>query len=67
MKIGRNEPCPCGSGKKYKKCCLKKDELKKAISLPKRRSAEESVDSLRGKIMRFIDIGKLKGLLSSGP
>jgi|LGOV01.1.fsa_nt_gb hypothetical protein len=22
-KIGRNEPCPCGSGKKYKKCCLK--------------------------------------------
>lgn len=23
-KIGRNEPCPCGSGKKYKRCCLKK-------------------------------------------
>ena len=22
-KIGRNEKCPCGSGKKYKKCCLK--------------------------------------------
>jgi SEC-C motif len=22
MKIGRNEPCPCGSGKKYKSCCL---------------------------------------------
>ena len=22
MKIGRNDPCPCGSGKKYKKCCL---------------------------------------------
>jgi len=21
MKTGRNEPCPCGSGKKYKKCC----------------------------------------------
>jgi uncharacterized protein YecA (UPF0149 family) len=21
---GRNEPCPCGSGKKYKKCCLRK-------------------------------------------
>jgi len=21
-KVGRNEPCPCGSGKKYKKCCL---------------------------------------------
>lgn len=23
QKIGRNEPCPCGSGKKYKKCCGK--------------------------------------------
>jgi len=25
-KVGRNEPCPCGSGKKYKKCCLKKQK-----------------------------------------
>ena len=24
VKVGRNEPCPCGSGKKYKKCCLGK-------------------------------------------
>jgi len=23
---GRNEPCPCGSGRKYKQCCLAKDE-----------------------------------------
>ena len=23
-KWGRNDPCPCGSGKKFKKCCLKK-------------------------------------------
>ena len=23
-KVGRNEPCPCGSGKKYKKCCISK-------------------------------------------
>ncbi len=26
-KVGRNDPCPCGSGKKYKNCCLRKDEL----------------------------------------
>ena len=26
MKIGRNDPCPCGSGKKYKKCCLGKED-----------------------------------------
>lgn len=25
-KTGRNDPCPCGSGKKYKQCCLRKEE-----------------------------------------
>ena len=24
QKIGRNDPCPCGSGKKYKNCCMRK-------------------------------------------
>lgn len=26
MKAERNDPCPCGSGKKYKKCCLPNEE-----------------------------------------
>lgn len=26
--VGRNEACPCGSGRKYKHCCLEKDEKK---------------------------------------
>ena len=26
---GRNDPCSCGSGKKYKQCCLKKKKAKK--------------------------------------
>ena len=25
-RVGRNEPCPCGSGKKYKHCCISKDQ-----------------------------------------
>src|SRR5258708_13443674 len=25
--VGRNDPCPCGSGKKFKKCCIGKAEL----------------------------------------
>jgi len=25
-KVGRNDPCPCGSGKKFKKCCLRKEK-----------------------------------------
>lgn len=28
-KVGRNDPCPCGSGKKYKKCCEKKSAMQK--------------------------------------
>jgi len=27
-KIGRNEPCFCGSGKKFKKCCINKEKRK---------------------------------------
>ena len=25
MRVGRNDPCPCGSGRKYKSCCMRKD------------------------------------------
>jgi hypothetical protein len=32
--IGRNDPCPCGSGKKYKRCCLAKDERHAAAQRP---------------------------------
>jgi uncharacterized protein len=28
-KVGRNDPCPCGSGKKYKNCCLQKQQAKR--------------------------------------
>lgn len=41
QKIGRNDPCPCGSGKKYKNCCINKPVSKplpfkaKLLSQPK--------------------------------
>ena len=28
-KVGRNDPCPCGSGKKYKKCCEQKSAIQR--------------------------------------
>ena len=31
-KIGRNDPCPCGSGKKYKKCCMQHMEAQQTGS-----------------------------------
>ncbi len=33
-KIGRNDRCPCGSGKKYKQCCLAKDEAAASAASP---------------------------------
>mgnify|MGYP001155649362 CR=1 FL=1 len=32
-KIGRNEPCPCNSGKKFKHCCEKKADRNRMSSL----------------------------------
>lgn len=39
---GRNEPCHCGSGRKYKHCCLAKDEKKAAAARAKAAKAEEA-------------------------
>ena len=42
---GRNEPCHCGSGKKYKHCCLAKDEAKAAKARAKAaKAAEDAAD-----------------------
>lgn len=39
MKVGRNDPCPCGSGKKYKYCCLNKPkDAMDSIETPEERS-----------------------------
>jgi len=40
LKVGRNELCPCGSGKKYKKCCGVLDELIDASDDPFTRNSE---------------------------
>jgi tetratricopeptide (TPR) repeat protein len=50
-KPGRNERCPCGSGKKYKQCCLAKDEapgrdgLAEAQAQRKQRAAERRLEA----------------------
>ena len=36
-KVGRNQPCPCGSGKKYKLCCLPTDEAAEAAARDEQR------------------------------
>src|SRR5438046_5408903 len=37
-RIGRNDPCPCGSGRKYKRCCLARDEAPELLRLRMRRA-----------------------------
>jgi methionyl aminopeptidase len=47
-KVGRNDPCPCGSGRKFKKCCLRKG-----------RGPEKPAESLKEEYLRRYQI-KLK-------
>lgn len=39
-KIGRNDPCPCGSGKKYKQCCL----LKAGASMVEKKDHDGAIE-----------------------
>jgi tetratricopeptide (TPR) repeat protein len=41
-KPGRNDPCPCGSGKKYKKCCEAQEHAAALSRLETRRATEEA-------------------------
>ena len=47
--VGRNELCPCGSGRKYKKCCLEKDKAKD-IARNRIKLGEKQFDNLITKI-----------------
>ena len=72
-KIGRNQPCPCGSGKKYKHCCLSKDQASR--SAPARHAeqhlpgavspgsgfffGEDDLDKLSNRVVDLINDGRL--------
>lgn len=45
-KIGRNDPCPCGSGKKYKHCCLRKESVAKSEVISRDRAWNTLMDKL---------------------
>jgi tetratricopeptide (TPR) repeat protein len=48
-KTGRNDPCPCGSGQKYKRCCLQKDQAANgaapALATPAKAQEREELDA----------------------
>ena len=69
-KSGRNDPCPCGSGQKYKRCCLPRDEaaahaaaLAAAASLADAdaaaAAADAGLDDASNSVIDLIDAGRL--------
>jgi tetratricopeptide (TPR) repeat protein len=72
-KIGRNDPCPCGSGQKYKRCCLPRDEAAAAAeraAAPTRDDAaamppfeilseDDGLDEASNVVIDLIDAGRL--------
>lgn len=70
MKVGRNDPCPCGSGEKFKKCCYGKtneippevhlqfERLKaKQLQIEKQQGLGRSIISLEHKGYRLVAVG----------
>ncbi|MFZ6871919.1 tetratricopeptide repeat protein [Undibacterium sp. Di27W] len=51
-KLNRNDPCVCGSGKKYKQCCMLADELKHS-------EAEKQKQQISGQIAHLLEQGML--------
>lgn len=56
MKLGRNDPCSCGSGKKYKHCCLA-NESASVVDLADQiwRQTREAIDGYPVAMLRFIE------------
>ena len=57
MKIGRNQPCPCGSGRKYKQCCLNKTVSSPALqhrALNELQSGFEHIQDTAKKISQIM-------------
>jgi Flp pilus assembly protein TadD len=57
-KTGRNDPCPCGSGKKYKQCCLRKEEEaeREAMAALKAREKKKGSGESYADLMKAADM-----------
>ena len=71
-KVGRNDPCPCGSGQKYKRCCLPREEAAAAEHAAARArevepaaapfeilSDDDGLDEASNVVIDLIDAGRL--------
>lgn len=70
-KAGRNDPCPCGSGQKYKRCCLPRDEAAERTAAAERAAAlareepyaaiddDDGLDEASNSVIDLIHAGRL--------
>ena len=75
-KRGRNDPCPCGSGQKYKRCCLPQDEAAERAAAAEHEAAlareaelprafqvladDDGLDDASNRVIDLIDAGRLE-------
>lgn len=62
VKIGRNDQCPCGSGRKYKKCCLAKDQANQMNQQPQKVSITEEIATLQKAAESKLETMKVIGV-----
>jgi tetratricopeptide (TPR) repeat protein len=65
-KTGRNDPCPCGSGQKYKRCCVPRDAaaahaaaLAAAATASMAAADDDGLDGASNSVIDLIDAGRL--------
>jgi hypothetical protein len=56
MKVGRNDPCPCGSGRRYKHCCLREQDAS-VTDLHEQtwRRVRQAIDGYAAAMLRFVE------------
>lgn len=59
-KVGRNEPCPCGSGKKYKQCCMSQTDSASGASKRVERPSQAQISSALAAAGKQAEMGNLK-------
>jgi tetratricopeptide (TPR) repeat protein len=70
-KIGPNAPCPCGSGKKYKKCCKARDEARLTVEAQRPQVTtpmfleDDDLDELSNSVVDLINQNRLDEALTA--
>ncbi len=60
MSVGRNEPCPCGSGQKYKRCCDGKESRQRTM-------VSKGLIAVVILLVGFAAVGVFMSMRSDGP